>query len=156
MQCRIARDVGNRGAKGVLVNLGLDRCSGLGEFDRYVVTELESDILDNGLCELDQVYPAALLAVVQAFVTRPMILLERFLPGGGWWQAAALAFYAGWLADRLREAPRRVRDAAREIRRRASAFMREPTIASAAWSANAVRRRKCDSPKAPRSTRLST
>jgi len=49
-----------------------------------------------------------LLAAVQLAVARPMILLERFLPGGGWWEAVALAFYAGWLADRLRE-PRRIR-----------------------------------------------
>lgn len=49
-----------------------------------------------------------LLTVVQLVVARPMILLERFLPGGGWWEGALLAFYAGWLADRLRE-PRRIK-----------------------------------------------
>lgn len=51
---------------------------------------------------------AGLLAVVQLAVDRPMILAERFLAGGGWWEAGLLAFYAGWLADRLRE-PRRVK-----------------------------------------------
>lgn len=51
---------------------------------------------------------AVLLGTVQALVARPMILLERFLPGGGWWEAAVLAFYAGWLSDRLRE-PRAVK-----------------------------------------------
>jgi ferredoxin len=50
----------------------------------------------------------ALLLVVQ-LVTEPAgILLERFLRAGGWWEAAALAFYAGWLSDRLRE-PRRIK-----------------------------------------------
>ncbi|HPF69649.1 MAG TPA: 4Fe-4S dicluster domain-containing protein [Candidatus Krumholzibacteria bacterium] len=50
----------------------------------------------------------ALLAIVQSVVARPMILAERFLPAAGWWEGAALAFYAGWLSDRLRE-PRRVK-----------------------------------------------
>ncbi len=50
----------------------------------------------------------ALLATVQV-VTHPAgILLERFLPTGGWWEGALLAVYAGWLADRLRE-PRRIK-----------------------------------------------
>lgn len=48
-------------------------------------------------------FTAALLVPVQVFVDMDAILLERFLPAGGWWQAFVLAFYAGWLADRLRE-----------------------------------------------------
>jgi NAD-dependent dihydropyrimidine dehydrogenase PreA subunit len=49
-----------------------------------------------------------LLAVVQVVVARPMILAERFLPAAGWWEAGLLAFYAGWLSDRLRE-PRAIK-----------------------------------------------
>jgi ferredoxin len=44
-----------------------------------------------------------LLMVAQLVVDPPVILLERFLRGGGWWQGAVLAFYAGWLADKLRD-----------------------------------------------------
>jgi ferredoxin len=32
------------------------------------------------------------------------LLLERFVPAGGWWELVALAFYAGWLSDRLQDA----------------------------------------------------
>ena len=32
------------------------------------------------------------------------LLLERFLPSGGWWELVGLAFYAGWLSDRLTDA----------------------------------------------------
>jgi ferredoxin len=50
----------------------------------------------------------ALLVPVQLATDPAGILLERFLPAGGWWEAVALAFYAGWLADRLRE-PRAIK-----------------------------------------------
>ena len=49
-----------------------------------------------------------LLVPVQLFTDPAGILLERFLPAGGWWEAVVLAFYGGWLADRLRE-PRRIK-----------------------------------------------
>lgn len=49
-----------------------------------------------------------LLVAVQVATDPAGILLERFLPAGGWWEGAALAFYAGWLSDRLRE-PRRIK-----------------------------------------------
>ncbi|MCP4571563.1 MAG: 4Fe-4S binding protein [bacterium] len=52
---------------------------------------------------------AGVLLVTVQLVTDPAgILLERFLVAGGWWEGAVLAFYAGWLADRLRE-PRRIK-----------------------------------------------
>lgn len=51
---------------------------------------------------------AALLVPVQLFMDPAGLLLERFLHAGGWWEAAALAFYAGWLADRLQD-PRWIR-----------------------------------------------
>jgi hypothetical protein len=51
---------------------------------------------------------SALLIPVQVFVDLEGILLERFLVAGGWWEAFVLAFYAGWLADKLRE-PRMIK-----------------------------------------------
>lgn len=50
----------------------------------------------------------ALLAIVQLVTDPAGVLLERFVRAGGWWEGAVLAFYAGWLADRLRE-PRRIK-----------------------------------------------
>ncbi|MEZ4386788.1 MAG: 4Fe-4S binding protein [Candidatus Krumholzibacteriia bacterium] len=44
---------------------------------------------------------AGLLTVVQLVVERPLLLAERFLPGGGWGEIAVLAGYAAWLAARL-------------------------------------------------------
>ncbi|RKZ13652.1 4Fe-4S ferredoxin [bacterium] len=49
-----------------------------------------------------------LLVPVQLYTDPAGILLERFLSAGGWWEAMVLAFYAGWLADRLRE-PRAIK-----------------------------------------------
>jgi len=52
---------------------------------------------------------AALLALVQTRVSRPMLLAERFFPGAGWAEIALLAAWAGFLAARLlppAEAPR--------------------------------------------------
>jgi ferredoxin len=54
------------------------------------------------------VLAASLLLIVQLVTDPAGILLERFLVAGGWWEGALLAFYAGWLADRLRE-PRRIK-----------------------------------------------
>jgi NAD-dependent dihydropyrimidine dehydrogenase PreA subunit len=42
-----------------------------------------------------------LLAVVQLVVERPMLLAERFVPGGGWIESLALAGYAAWLVGLL-------------------------------------------------------
>jgi NAD-dependent dihydropyrimidine dehydrogenase PreA subunit len=44
---------------------------------------------------------AILLAVVQVKVRRPMLLAERFFPGGGVVEIVLLALYAGWLTGRL-------------------------------------------------------
>ena len=62
---------------------------------------LEPDPVGPGLAAF--LVAAALLVPVQLFTHPAGILLERFLPAGGWWEAAVLAFYGGWLADRLRE-----------------------------------------------------
>jgi hypothetical protein len=40
----------------------------------------------------------ALLVPVQALVTPPLLLAERFVPGAGWAQVALLAGWAAWLA----------------------------------------------------------
>ncbi len=45
-----------------------------------------------------------LLVPVQLTMDPAGLLLERFLPAGGWWEAVGLAFYAGWLSDRLQDA----------------------------------------------------
>ncbi len=41
------------------------------------------------------------LAVVQLLVENPMLLLERFLPGGGWLEILALGVYAAWLTEKM-------------------------------------------------------
>jgi len=51
---------------------------------------------------------AALLVPVQLVMHPAGLLAERFLPAAGWWEAAALGLYAGWLSDRLRD-PRAIR-----------------------------------------------
>jgi len=51
---------------------------------------------------------AALMVPVQLTMDPAGLLLERFVRAGGWWEAMALAFYAGWLADRLQD-PRWIR-----------------------------------------------
>lgn len=43
----------------------------------------------------------ALLVPVQIFVDPPMLLLERFLPGGGWLEILGLAAYAAFVAEKL-------------------------------------------------------
>jgi ferredoxin len=49
---------------------------------------------------------AALLAIVQLTVARPMLLAERFVAGGGWLEILLLAAYAAWLAERLSDPKR--------------------------------------------------
>jgi ferredoxin len=49
-------------------------------------------------------FAAAILVPVQLVMDPAGLLLERFLFTGGWWQLVALAFYAGWLSDRLLDA----------------------------------------------------
>ena len=44
---------------------------------------------------------AGLLVFVHLKVDRPMLLLERFFPGWGWIEIAALAFYAAWLTPKM-------------------------------------------------------
>jgi hypothetical protein len=41
------------------------------------------------------------LACVQHFAPRPMLLLERFFPGWGWLEVAALSAYAAFVAGKL-------------------------------------------------------
>jgi len=63
------------------------------------------------LPDVDPVWPglgaflfAALIMVpVQLIMDPAGLLLERFLLTGGWWEAMLLAFYAGWLSDRLQD-----------------------------------------------------
>jgi len=50
------------------------------------------------------VFTLTILVPVQLFVHPAGLLLERFLPAGGWTEAVVLAFYAGWLSDRLQDA----------------------------------------------------
>ncbi len=44
-----------------------------------------------------------LLVPIQLTMEPAGILLERFLPLGGWWEGLFLALYAGWLGDRLQD-----------------------------------------------------
>lgn len=55
----------------------------------------------------------SLLAVIQLVVDRPMLMAERFLPGGGWVEVLALSAYAAWLLGALYDP----RDTARWRRR---------------------------------------
>ncbi|MBP7146320.1 MAG: 4Fe-4S binding protein [Acidobacteria bacterium] len=41
------------------------------------------------------------LALIQVKVQRPLLLLERFVPGAGWIEALALAAYAAFLTEKL-------------------------------------------------------
>jgi polyferredoxin len=47
------------------------------------------------------VITAVLVGVVQQVVDIRMLLLDRFLPGGGWLTALALAAYAAWLVEKM-------------------------------------------------------
>lgn len=48
---------------------------------------------------------ALLLGIVQVKVARPMLLLERFMPGFGWVEVLVAALYAGWAAELLLRGP---------------------------------------------------
>lgn len=56
---------------------------------------------------------ALLLSIVQLMVERPVILLERFIPGAGWVEIILIAFYASWVSfnmqDQSKQAKWRVR-----------------------------------------------
>ncbi len=73
---------------------------------------LETRGRKNRLPENDPVWPglgafifaAAIMVPVQLNMDPAGLLLERFLVAGGWWEALTLAFYAGWLSDRLQDA----------------------------------------------------
>jgi polyferredoxin len=52
---------------------------------------------------------AGLLGAVNAAVARPMLLAERFLPGAGWAEVAALAVYAAAVSGVLLDPRRRAR-----------------------------------------------
>ena len=43
-----------------------------------------------------------LLAIVQLKVSRPMLLLERFVPGGGWIEVTALSVYSAIIVQKMR------------------------------------------------------
>ena len=53
-------------------------------------------------------FTAGLLVPVQVFAPERGLLAERFLADAGWWEFLLLAFYAGWLSDRLRD-PKQIR-----------------------------------------------
>ena len=42
-------------------------------------------------------FVGAILAIVQLKVQNPMILLERFIPGGGWIEIPLIAFYGAFV-----------------------------------------------------------
>ncbi len=46
-------------------------------------------------------FTGLMLAVVQIKVEPPGMLLERFLPGGGWAEAFWLCVYAAWITDKM-------------------------------------------------------
>ncbi len=48
-------------------------------------------------------FAALIMVPVQLNMDPAGLLLERFLFAGGWWEAMVLAFYAGWLSDRLQD-----------------------------------------------------
>jgi ferredoxin-type protein NapH len=47
------------------------------------------------------IFTFILLAILQIKMARPIILLERFIPGGGWFEIAAIAFYGGFVAYKM-------------------------------------------------------
>src|SRR3989304_822472 len=51
---------------------------------------------------------ACLLGFVHLKGNRPMLLLERFLPGWGWIEIAVLSVYAAWLTPKMLD-PERAR-----------------------------------------------
>lgn len=47
------------------------------------------------------VFVFILLALIQIKMARPIILLERFVKGGGWFEIAVIAFYGGFVAYKM-------------------------------------------------------
>lgn len=47
------------------------------------------------------VFVFILLALVQMKMSRPIILLERFISGGGWFEVVAIALYGGFVAYKM-------------------------------------------------------
>jgi len=47
------------------------------------------------------IFVSIVLAFVQIKVERPMILLERFIPGGGWFEIVLIALYGGFVAYKM-------------------------------------------------------
>ncbi|MFC0876318.1 hypothetical protein ACE01N_06970 [Saccharicrinis sp. FJH2] len=45
----------------------------------------------------------ALLVPVQLMVKMRMLMLDRFIPGGGWIEIVAVAFYGGFVAFKMQE-----------------------------------------------------
>ncbi|MFH1845693.1 MAG: 4Fe-4S ferredoxin, partial [bacterium] len=56
---------------------------------------------DRGLGVAAFLVAAVSLTVVQLVVDNPLVLLERFLPGGGWLMTLWLGVYAAWLAGKM-------------------------------------------------------
>lgn len=56
---------------------------------------------------------ATILTIVQLMVDSPILLLERFIPGGGWFEIIVIALYASWVSfnmlDQSKQAKWRVR-----------------------------------------------
>ncbi len=46
---------------------------------------------------------AGLLALIQRMAPFPLLLLERFVPGGGWLELLLLSFYAAWVVEKLQD-----------------------------------------------------
>ena len=44
---------------------------------------------------------AFILSIVQVKVKLPMLLLERFIPGAGWFEIFLLSIYAGWITEKM-------------------------------------------------------
>ncbi len=47
------------------------------------------------------VLTASLLSFIQWGVDPPMLIVERFVPGGGWFEILALSLYAGFIAGKM-------------------------------------------------------
>jgi ferredoxin len=47
------------------------------------------------------VLTASLLSFIQLRVARPMLIVERFVPGWGWFEILALSLYAGFIAGKM-------------------------------------------------------
>ncbi len=58
------------------------------------------------LCTVTFFLTAILLTVIQLKAPLPILLLERFLPGGGWLEVLLLPSYAAWIVGKMKD-PRR-------------------------------------------------